>query len=99
MVGMRRGVATSTHIWPAIPGLPGPPLRGMPGQALALSGSQPEMIQSGAPGHHLSLDDPVRGMAAPVACFAPEDPVRGVWSFHRFMLTSCYGHSFLFFPV
>ena len=28
MVGVRSCVATSTHVWPAIRGLPGPPLRG-----------------------------------------------------------------------
>ena len=27
MVGLQRGVATSNHVWPAIPGLPGLPLR------------------------------------------------------------------------
>ena len=47
MVEVRRGVATSTHVWPAIPGSPGPPLHGLPGPALALSGGQPQMIQSG----------------------------------------------------
>ena len=52
------------------------------------------MIQSGAAG----LDDPVRGTAAPTACSAPDDPVRGVRSFHWLMLPSCYGHSFLLFP-
>ena len=81
MVGLRRGVATSTPVWPAIPRLPGPPLRGPPGPARALSGGQPRMIQSGAPGRQLSLDDPVRGTAAPAACSAPDDPVRGVWSY------------------
>ena len=81
MVGVWRGVATSTHVWPAIPRLPGPPLRGLPGTSLALSGGQPRMIQSGAPGRHLFLDDPVRGTAAPAACSAPDDPVRGVWSY------------------
>ena len=67
MVGVRRGVATSTHVWPAIPGLPGPPLCGVSGSALARTGGQPRMIQSGAPGPLLSLDDPVWGAAAPAA--------------------------------
>ena len=67
MVGVPRGVATSTHVWAAIPGLPGPPLRGLLGPALAWTGRQPRMIQSGAPGYILSLDDPVRGAAAPAA--------------------------------
>ena len=48
MVGVWRGVATSTHVWPAIPGLPGPPLRGLSGRALAPTGRQTRMIQSGA---------------------------------------------------
>ena len=81
MVGVGRGVATSNLFWPAIPGLPGPPLRGLPGPALALSGGQPRMIQSRAPHPHLSLDDPVRGTAAPAACSAPDDPVLGFWSY------------------
>ena len=67
MVGVRRGVATSTHVWPAIPGFPGPPLSCLSGPALAWIGGQPRMIQSGAPGRLLSLDDPVRGAAAPAA--------------------------------
>ena len=67
MVGMQRGVATSTHVWPAIPGLPGPPLCSVSGPALAWTGGQPRMIQSGAPGRHLSLDDPARGATAPAA--------------------------------
>ena len=67
MVGVRRGVATSTHVWPAIPGLPGQPLRGLSGPALARTGRQPRMIQTGAPGRLLSLDDPFRGAAAPAA--------------------------------
>ena len=81
MVGVRRGVATSTRVWPAIPGLTASPLRGLWGPALARTGGQPRMIQSGAPGRHLSLDDPVRGTAAPAACSAPDDPVRGVRSY------------------
>ena len=81
MVEMRRGVATSTHVWPAIPGLPRPPLRGLSSPALARTGGQPWMIQSGPPGRHLSLDEPVRGTAAPPACSAPDDPVWGVRSY------------------
>ena len=81
MVEVRRGVATSTHIWPAIPGLPGPPLRGLSGPALARTGGHPWMIQSGAPGRHFALDDPVQGTAAPAACSSPDDPVRGVRSY------------------
>ena len=67
MVGVRAGIATSTHLWPAIPGLPGPPLRGLSSPALARTGCPPRMIQSGAPGRLLSLDDPVRGAVAPAA--------------------------------
>ena len=81
MVEVLRGVATSTHVWPAIPGLSGPPLRGLSGPALARTGGQPRMIQSGASCRHLSLDDPVWGTAAPAACSAPDDPVRGVRSY------------------
>ena len=64
MVGVRRGVATSTHGWPAIPGLPGPPLRGLLGPASARTGLWSRMIQSGAPGRQLSMDHLVRGAAA-----------------------------------
>ena len=67
MVGVRSGVATSTHIWPAMAGLRGPPLRGQAGPALARTGGPPRMIQSGEPGRLLYLDDPVRGAAAPAA--------------------------------
>ena len=67
MVGVRRGVATSTNVWPAVSGLPGPRPRGLSGPALARTGRQPRMIQSGAPGRLLSLDHPVRGAAAPAA--------------------------------
>ena len=67
MVGVRRGVATGTKVWPAIPGVPGPPLHGLSGPVLARTGRQPQMIQSGAPGRRLLLDDPVRGAAAPAA--------------------------------
>ena len=81
MVEVRRGVPTSTHVLPAIPGSLGPPLRGLSGPALARTGGQPRVIQSGAPGCHLSLDDPVQGTAAPAACSAPADPVRGVRSY------------------
>ena len=68
IVGVRRGVATCTHVWPAIPGLTGLPLRGLSGPALARTGGQPRMIQSGAPGRHLSLDYPVQRAAATAAC-------------------------------
>ena len=37
------------------------------GPASARTGRQPRMIKSGAPGRLLSLDDPVRGAAAPAA--------------------------------
>ena len=57
----------STNVWPAIPGLRGPPLRGLLGPALARTGRQPRMIQSGPPGRLMSLDDPVQGAAAPAA--------------------------------
>ena len=81
MVVVRRGIATSTHVWRAIPGVPSPILRGLSCPALARTGGQPRMIQSGASGHYLSRDDPVRGAAAPAACSAPDDPVRGVGSY------------------
>ena len=61
MVCIRRGVDTSTHVCSAIPRLPGLPLRGLSGPAAARTGVQSRMIQSGAPGRHLSSDDPVWG--------------------------------------
>ena len=67
MVGVRRGVATSTNVWPAITRFPGPPLRGLSGPSLARTGRQPRMIQSGGPRRLLSPDEPVRGAAAPAA--------------------------------
>ena len=59
----------------------GPPQRGLSSAALVPTGCQPRIILSGAPGRHLSLDDPVRGMEAPAACSAPDDPVRAIYSF------------------
>ena len=61
MVGVRRGIATSTHVSSAIPGPPGTPLRGLLGPALARKGVHPRIIESGASGRQLFLDDPARG--------------------------------------
>ena len=47
-------------VWPAIPGLPGPPLRSLSGPATAQTGCQPPMIKSRAPGRLFSLDDPIQ---------------------------------------
>ena len=60
MFGVRRGIATRTHVWPAIPGLPGQPLRGLSGPATAQTGVQSRIILSGAPAGHMSLDVPVK---------------------------------------
>ena len=46
MVGVRRGVATSTDVWPAIPGLPDPTLRGLSGPASVRTGGRLRMIWS-----------------------------------------------------
>ena len=59
----------------------GLPQRGLPSRALVRTDFQPRIIQSGAPGRHLSPDDPVRGTEATAAWSAPDDPVRGVWSY------------------
>ena len=40
----------------------------------------PRMIPSGASTRHLSPDDPIRGAEARVACSAPDDPLRAIWS-------------------
>ena len=77
MVGVRRGVATSTHIWPPIPGLPGGPLRGLSGTAPAPTGDQSRMIQSGAPGRYLSgrgMIQPGRGDEYVVSDTVPPTP-------------------------
>ena len=93
MVWVRRDEATSTHVWPAIPRLPGPPLRGLSGPALARIVGQPRMIQSGSSGRHLSVDDPVEGaaglllvlprmMQSGASGFLPQDNVHVVlWPF------------------
>ena len=44
MVGVQRGVATSTHVCPAIRGLPGPPLRGLLSPVPEQTGVQSRMI-------------------------------------------------------
>ena len=77
---VRRGVATGTHVWAAIPRYPGPPLRGQSGLDPARTGVQTRMIQCGAPGRHLSPDDPVQGAVAPAARSSSDDPVRGISS-------------------
>ena len=89
LVGVRRGVASSTHVWPAIPGLPGPPLRSLSGPAFARTGCQPRiiqrqaascpwMIQSG--GRRLLLLDPLR-MIQPgeSGLISPDDDLVVVW--------------------
>ena len=79
MVWVRRGVATSTHLWPAIPGQG--PASARPVQPCSSADRLP------AP------DYPVRGVRPPpvAGCSSPgdggscclfcSDPVRGIWSF------------------
>ena len=91
MAGLPKGVATSTHVWPAIPGLPGPPLRGLWGPALARTGVQLRMIQSGVSSatcpwmiqsggrRLLLLDGPRMTQSGALGLISPHDALVVLW--------------------